>query len=131
MSQQKPRDLFEELWQYQQGALFLKAENSSLEWKKSLADFFYRKGYESVLERIKELEDLLLKVKNCTAGYFVIYHPIKHPDTDNVFDTINKLQQENARLREALEKIKERAEYIEPGQDIINYCEKSLAEKKD
>lgn len=35
---------FEKTWQYQQGALFLKEENSSLEWKKCLAEFFFRQG---------------------------------------------------------------------------------------
>lgn len=35
---------FEKTWQYQQGALFLKEENSSLEWKKNLAEFFFRQG---------------------------------------------------------------------------------------
>ena len=35
---------FEKLWQHQQGALFLKDENPTKEWKKSLAEYFYREG---------------------------------------------------------------------------------------
>jgi hypothetical protein len=95
VSQQKPRDLFEELWQYQQGALFLKAENSSLEWKKSLADFFYRKGYESVLERIKELEsnNRHLELKQKEFWQETVYQR----------DSIENMQKVNARLREALQ----------------------------
>lgn len=54
-------DSFEKIWQYQQGALFLKAENTSLEWRKSLADFFYRHGYHAaqtnkIVENLKSLD---------------------------------------------------------------------------
>lgn len=35
---------FEAEWGFQQGALFLKEENSDKEWRKSLADYFARWG---------------------------------------------------------------------------------------
>ena len=68
---------FEDIWEYQQGALFLKEKHSSLEWKKSLAEFFYdegcRKFHDEILKLQKENEELkthceMLRegsVKNC------------------------------------------------------------------
>ena len=45
---------FRKLWEYQQGALFLKEENSSLEWRKTLAEYFYESGfYEAKEEQSK------------------------------------------------------------------------------
>lgn len=42
-------------WEYQQGSLMLKSENSSIEWKKQIAVFFYRMGYEFILNKCAEL----------------------------------------------------------------------------
>lgn len=64
---------FEKTWHYQQGALFLKEENSSLEWKKNLAEYFFRhgtvKGQELGIEQMQqELTDLKAKYEkavNC------------------------------------------------------------------
>ncbi|MBK7490923.1 MAG: hypothetical protein IPI17_02155 [Nitrosomonas sp.] len=45
---------FEDLWKHQQGALFLKEENSSREWKKSLAEYFYRMGQDHIAFKLNE-----------------------------------------------------------------------------
>lgn len=49
---------FEDVWKYQQGALFLKEENSSLEWKKNLAEYFYRRGTESNQKLLRQKDTL-------------------------------------------------------------------------
>jgi len=57
MSEQKRDreiDGFEKHWQWQQGALFLKEENSSKEWKKSLAQFFYDQGSADANPKARE-----------------------------------------------------------------------------
>lgn len=38
---------FEKLWEHNQGAMFLKEKYDSLAMKKSLADYFYRHGYQA------------------------------------------------------------------------------------
>lgn len=68
-SEQKPSvrqsyEAFQKLWSLQQGALFLKTANSSLEWKKSIADFFFLSGRQYELERSRKLVESLLRVRD-------------------------------------------------------------------
>lgn len=45
---------FEEMWSLQQGALFLKEENSSKEWKRSIADYFAGWGVKWAMDYIRK-----------------------------------------------------------------------------
>lgn len=58
------KNSFEWLWQHNQGALFLKDENSSLEWKKSLAEYFYNNGYDHGNPRTFEIDTLSLIIES-------------------------------------------------------------------
>lgn len=52
---------FNKIWEHQQGALFLKEEHNSLEWKKKLAEYFYEQGLESVQEEVDNIKKILAK----------------------------------------------------------------------
>lgn len=54
---------FELIWQHNQGALFLKQENSSLEWKKSLAEYFYRHGQKESEIKLKIAVEALESIR--------------------------------------------------------------------
>ena len=67
---------------------------------------------DALKEQIKKLEsenedlkNTLNGVKNCKAGDFVVYHPVKNPDADNIFETINKLREQVKDYEQALDTI--------------------------
>lgn len=91
---------FEWHWRFQQGALFLKADNHSLEWRKSLAEYFYNQGVKDVSslfsvqldmhERIKELEKDNIELISQAKKYSSQVWDLK---TEN-----EKLKEENKQL---------------------------------
>lgn len=58
---------FEQLWQHQQGAVFLR-QDEIYSHRKSLAEFFFRNGQKFEQDRA----DMLVKQykKHCSCGYF-------------------------------------------------------------
>jgi hypothetical protein len=59
---------------------------------------WFNEHWRPAIEQLKaenlELKNTLNSVKNCEVGDFVVYHPKKDPDADNVFDTFKKLKSE-------------------------------------
>jgi hypothetical protein len=88
---------FEQVWKHQQGALFLKSENSSLEWKNNLAEFFYREGFDEAKKRIENLE-----AENCNLKSIIAKELSCNDDFCSEFVIASILRAENAKLREAL-----------------------------
>ena len=62
-------DTFEKLYQHNQGALFFKDKNSSKEWKRSIAEYFYRYGAQHEQKRAEKLVEALKSMHIDTCGW--------------------------------------------------------------
>ena len=91
----------------------------------SLNDYEYlKKEKDAAVEQLKaenlDLKKTLNSVKNCQVGDFIVYHPTKDPDADNVFDTIAQLKSKLGKAKEALEHIQQ------PFNNETNYIDRAV-----
>lgn len=113
---------FEQEWGWQQGALFLKLENSGLEWKKSLARFFWDAGIkfvrplESKLEsHIAELEGENKKQTNRIAE--LLRENSRFKAEFHKTKPVSKIEIENIKLKTEIERLEARIEILENPSD--------------
>lgn len=76
---------------------------------------------EKLMAENEEFKKLLEKVRNCKVGDLVLYHPTDDVDSHYVFETMNKLKDENEKLKsdlkiaaDALNKNKKEWEVVHP-----------------
>lgn len=93
---------FEWLWEHNKGALFLKEENSSLEWKKSLANYFYYNGFDhgniNMLSDYDKLENINIRLNKqlkvaIKALEFECGNRCANQNPCNARETLNKIKE--------------------------------------
>jgi hypothetical protein len=79
---------FEKLWEHNQGALFFKSENSSLEWKKNIAEYFFRHGAKFRDAQIAELtkKEKILEVAREWKHFWMNQRQNSEEDYQNYFN---------------------------------------------
>lgn len=67
---------------------------------------------EKLMAENEEFKKLLEKVRNCKVGDLVLYHPTDDVDSHYVFETMNKLKDENEKLKSDLKITVDALKYI-------------------
>ena len=100
---------------------------------------FYLTEAQTELAKLRvELEEsrkLYANIQNCKVGGFVIYHPVKEADADNVFETVNelnrKLQAAEAELVNVKAELERKTEHARIASSKYSATDLELTEAKN
>lgn len=82
------------------------------------------RAVEQLKAENEDLKNTLNGIKNCKAVNFVVYHPVKNPDADNIFETINKLREQVNDYEQALKFYSNETTYLNDStKNIVEYIE--------
>lgn len=89
------RKLFEEKWNWQQGAVMLKESSDGREWKKVIAEFFFQEGFHARDGEVAELNSIIAALKS------------ERPTKDDIAEVYIRDERLKTELLAANERIKE------------------------